>query len=77
MKFNEVTIPEDSDFAVFRRLCDDNVDWELALGKKNIRVWTKSTSETGFKMIKVSSGCLFWCFVVFRCAYVVLSLITS
>jgi len=53
MKFNEVSIPEDADFASFRRLCDDNVGWELAFSKKTLRVWTKSTPETTFRMIKV------------------------
>jgi len=53
MKLNEVSIPEDSDFASFRRLCDDNTGWELALAKKNFRVWTKSTPETNFRMLKI------------------------
>jgi hypothetical protein len=35
-----------------RKLCDDNSDWELVFGKKNICIWTRLLDGSPFHMIK-------------------------
>ncbi|XP_019763057.1 START domain-containing protein 10 isoform X2 [Dendroctonus ponderosae] len=53
-----VKIAEDSDFCNLKRLVDDHDGWKLEYdsNSENIKVWTKSTPATNFKMVKVHSS---------------------
>lgn len=52
-ELNVVKIAEDKDFNDFRQLCDNNDGWDLVYSKKSAKVFTKETSQTSFKVIKV------------------------
>ncbi|KAL1491519.1 hypothetical protein ABEB36_012104 [Hypothenemus hampei] len=55
MEVGVVKIAEDSDFCMLKWLVDDHEGWKLDYDSKseNIKVWTKSTNFTSFKMVKI------------------------
>lgn len=49
-----VKIAEDSDFSMLKGLVDDHTNWKLEYDKgDDTKVWTKTTSNCNFKMVKV------------------------
>ncbi|XP_057667300.1 START domain-containing protein 10-like isoform X1 [Diorhabda carinulata] len=51
-----VKIADDSDFDMLKTLVDDDTDWKLEYHKVNeTKVWTKTTPNTSFKMVKVQT----------------------
>lgn len=46
-------VAEDEDFTRLKNLCDVHEDWKLEYSKSSTNVWTRSTEQTEFKMIKM------------------------
>ncbi|CAH1118920.1 unnamed protein product, partial [Phaedon cochleariae] len=56
MEPGTVKIAEDSDFDMLKRLVDDHTDWKLDYDKGDeTKVWTKTTPNCHFKMVKIQS----------------------
>ncbi|XP_063922190.1 START domain-containing protein 10-like [Zophobas morio] len=56
MEAGVVKIAEDSDFDMLKKLVDDHLNWKLDYDKgEEVKVWTKSTKNCCFKMVKVQS----------------------
>ncbi|CAH1101313.1 unnamed protein product [Psylliodes chrysocephalus] len=51
-----VKIADDADFDMLKNLIDDHTNWKLDYDKGDeTKVWTKTTPNTSFKMVKVQS----------------------
>ncbi|XP_030755427.1 START domain-containing protein 10-like isoform X2 [Sitophilus oryzae] len=57
MEIGVVKIAEDSDFAMLKRLVDNHDSWRLEYENKpdQIKVWSKTTSTSSFRMVKIHS----------------------
>ncbi|KAJ8968680.1 hypothetical protein NQ317_003910 [Molorchus minor] len=56
METGVVKIAEDSDFNMLKVLVDDHTNWKLEYDKADdIKVWTKLTPNSSFKMVKVQT----------------------
>lgn len=53
MDVGEVRIADDRDFERLKALTDKHDGWKVEYKKKDTTVWTKSTQQTEFKMIKL------------------------
>uniref|UniRef100_L7M4M5 START domain-containing protein 10 n=1 Tax=Rhipicephalus pulchellus TaxID=72859 RepID=L7M4M5_RHIPC len=53
MDVGEVRIADDRDFERLKALADKHDGWKVEYKKKDTTVWTKSTQQTEFKMIKL------------------------
>ncbi|BES94067.1 StAR-related lipid transfer (START) domain containing 10 [Nesidiocoris tenuis] len=53
MDVGVVRVAEDKDFLNLKQLLDGGNDWKLDYDKDPIKVWTKTSDNTNFKMIKV------------------------
>lgn len=50
-----VKIAEDSDFDMLKMLVDDHTNWKLDYDQAGAKVWTKSTTNCSFRMVKVQT----------------------
>ncbi|CAG9834738.1 unnamed protein product [Diabrotica balteata] len=51
-----VKIADDGDFDMLKRLVDEHTEWKLEYDKgEQTKVWTKTTPNTNFKMVKVQT----------------------
>lgn len=55
MEVGEVRIAEDRDFERLKNLIDSNDGWATDYNKSTIKVWSKATSQTAFKIVKVQA----------------------
>lgn len=46
-------VADDSDFLRLKNMVDQHDDWTLDYDKNQIKVWTKSVSNSSFNMVKV------------------------
>lgn len=53
MDVGEVRIADDRDFECLKNLADKHDGWNVEYKKRDTTVWTKSTDQTLFKMIKL------------------------
>lgn len=53
MEIGKVKIAEDSDFLMLKKLIDENNNWKLEYEKSDTKVWTQSTANSSFKMVKI------------------------
>nr|XP_037277468.1 START domain-containing protein 10-like [Rhipicephalus microplus] len=56
MDVGEVRIADDRDFERLKVLADKHDGWKVEYKKKDTTVWTKSTQQTEFKMIKLHTA---------------------
>ena len=54
MDLNEVRVAEDKDFEVLKIYLSRNDGWNLEYQQAKTSVWTRHTTESDFKMIRVS-----------------------
>ncbi|XP_076362899.1 START domain-containing protein 10-like [Tachypleus tridentatus] len=55
MDVGEVRVADDRDFEKLITLIDENEGWKMVYRKNSTTVWTKSTQQTSFKMIKIKA----------------------
>jgi hypothetical protein len=53
MNVNEVRVAEDKDFDILKIYLSRNDGWMLEYERGKTAVWTRQTTETDFKMIRV------------------------
>lgn len=53
MDVGEVRVADDGDFERLKNLTDEHDGWKVEYEKRDTKVWTKSTEQTQFKMIKL------------------------
>ena len=53
MDLNEVRVAEDKDFEVLKIFLSRNDGWTLEYQQAKTSVWTRHTTESDFKMIRV------------------------
>ena len=55
MDLNEVRVAEDKDFEVLKIFLSRNDGWTLEYQQAKTSVWTRHTTESDFKMIRVGN----------------------
>ena len=55
LKLGEVKVPCDQDFEHIKSVCLDEKDWNLALQKSYVKVWTKQNELSSFQMLKAKA----------------------
>ncbi|KAG8231349.1 hypothetical protein J437_LFUL012259 [Ladona fulva] len=55
MDVGVVRVAEDCDFEKLKSLLENHVGWKLDYHKESTKIWTKSSSDTSFKMIKIKT----------------------